>query len=84
MRARRMKNREDVIRLQIKLSQLKTQNKRASEELSTVTTTNEKLDKTNEILVGQNEKLNSNIGLMVMRIDLNTLLKEIDIEEMKL
>lgn len=84
MRVRRLKNRDDIIRQQIKNSQLKAANGRTKEELVAVTEDNEKLQKDNEDLLAANEKLSTEIALMIQRIDLNTLLKEIDIEEMRL
>ena len=82
-KARREVNREDIIKQQLRLSQLKSQRKRLTTEQADLTTNNAQLIKENEKFEVDNEKLNKEIVEVIQRIDVATLLKEIDMEEMR-
>ncbi len=58
MAQRRAQNKDDIIRAQIRQSQLKKANERCTEDLATKTQENVDLIKSNEELEVQNEKLN--------------------------
>ena len=75
------KNREELLMLQIKNSQLKEQNKQLDAEELTLKDSNGKLKEENEKLENENEELKRKITKVIQRIDINNLLKEIDVEE---
>lgn len=81
---RRAEGREEMLRMQIKLSQLQTANAKTKEELEKLTATNESLTKNNATLDAKNTKLDAEIVSLIQRIDVNSLLKEVDVEELKL
>lgn len=81
---KRHENREELLRMQIKYSQLQTANAKNTEELTKITTANENLVKNNTILDEKNTKLDQEIVQLIQRIDVNSLLKEVDMEELKL
>lgn len=81
---RRAEGREEMLRMQIKLSQLQTANAKTKEELEKLTATNESLTKNNATLDAKNTKLDAEIVALIQRIDVNSLLKEVDVEELKL
>lgn len=81
---KRNENREELLRLQIKYSQLQTANAKHKDELEKITTTNENLIKNNTALDEKNTKLDQEIVQLIQRIDVNSLLKEVDMEELKL
>ena len=83
MNARRVANKEDIIRQQLRLSQLKSQKKRLIEEEKQLTVDNAATIKENEKYEVDNEKLQGEIMELIQRIDVSTLLKEIDMEEMR-
>ncbi len=83
MNARRVANKEDIIRQQLRLSQLKSQKKRLIEEEKELTLDNAATIKENEKYEVDNEKLQGEIMELIQRIDVSTLLKEIDMEEMR-
>ena len=83
MKARRVRNKEDIIKQQLRLSQLKSQRKRLTGEQEVLTRDNAQLIKENEKYEVDNEKLNKEIVEVIQRIDVATLLKEIDMEEMR-
>ena len=83
MNGRRIRNKEDIIKQQQKLSQLRSQKKRLTAEQEVLTTDNTQLIKENEKFETENEKLNKEIVEVIQRIDVSTLLKEIDMEEMR-
>ena len=66
----------------MKLSQLKSTKKRLISEKEVLTVDNASLIKENEKFEGDNAKLEVQIHELVQRIDVSTLLKEIDMEEM--
>jgi hypothetical protein len=84
MKNRRLQNREDLIRTQIRNSQLLSNNARVNDEYEQLLAKNEALLKANDEVEVQNEKLNNEIIELVQRIDVNTLLKEVDLEELHL
>lgn len=80
----RRQNREELIKMQIRESQLKSGNQRAADELADLTEKNAALLKSNAEMEVKNETLDKQIVEIVQRVDLNTLLKEVDLEELKL
>lgn len=84
MAARRKANRDNLIKLRIKLSQLQTEKATKSEEYEKLQKENEDFIKSNEEFREKNEKLDAGIKMLIQRIDLNALLKEIDVEELSL
>lgn len=83
MNAKKIANKEDIIKQQLRLSQLKSQKKRLSEEKEVLLKDNAAVIKENEKYEENNEKLQKEIMLLIQRIDISTLLKEIDMEEMR-
>ena len=65
------------------MSLLKSQKKRLQAEDDVLTRDNEKTIKENEKYEADNEKLQGEIMELIQRIDISTLLKEIDMEEMR-
>lgn len=57
MQARRIANKEEIIKQQLRLSQLKTQKKRLQEEDAELVKSNEATKKENVKLTSENEKL---------------------------
>lgn len=84
MDAKKKQNREDLLSKRIKLSQLKSQRERMTDESKVLTKSNEILLKDNGDYDIKNKKLNAEILEIVQRIDVTNLLKEVDLEEMKL
>ena len=72
------------MRLQIKLSSLKAQNERATSDLTQLTQANKATAQANEDLSGKNQRLSDEINMLVNRIALNDLLKEVNIDELAL
>ena len=83
MSARRFANKDDIIKQQLRLSQLKSQKKRLQEESEELATGNAAVIKENEKVEADNERLQQVIMELIQRIDVSTLLKEIDMEEMR-
>ena len=83
MAAKRIANKEDIIKQQLRLSQLKSQKKRLQEESEELTVSNAAVIKENEKVEAENERLQKVIMELIQRIDVSTLLKEIDMEEMR-
>jgi len=81
---KRADNRLELIALQIKFSQLKSANEKAKEELDKLSKANEELIKNNTVLDEKNTKLDEEIVQLNQRVNVNTLLKEVDLEELKL
>lgn len=84
MADKKRQNREDLIKAQIKLSQLQSQRARMTTDHEEEETVNAKLIKENTDLDTKNDALNKDILDLIQRIDVATLLKEVDLEEMKL
>ena len=78
------KNRQDIINNQIKKSQLESQEIRLNEELGKIQKENDEYIKKNTEYEKENELLNKEIQTTIQKIDINALLKEIDVEDMKL
>lgn len=81
---RNNQNREDLIRLRVKNSQLDSQTEMLKVEDSQLTESNDRLLKDNAELEAENTDLKMRIATTIQRIDINNLLKEIDIEELQL
>lgn len=84
MRKRRDTNKKTLIQQQVLLSQLQTKNKRDADELTTLEKENDVLVKDNEKYTDGNGKLQKEIFQIIQRIDVATLLKEVDTEELKM
>ena len=82
--AKKLDNREAILRAKIKLSQLQSQKKRQTAELEQVTEQNTKVIKQNEDYDKKNAKLDSDILELIQRVDVAALLKQVDLEEMNL
>lgn len=78
------KHREEIIKLQIKQSQLVTLDDKLKGELKTLTEENEFYKKKNAEFEIENAKLNKEIQSTIQKIDINYLLKEIDGEDLRL
>ena len=76
--------RQEIINKQIQLSRLQKQNKRSEQEFTVLTDQNTTLLKQNDDYDRGNKKLDGQILGLIKRIDVSTLLKEIDTEEMRL
>ena len=83
-RAHSGKNREEIIKLQIRYSQLLSQDERLKGEHGTLKDENDFYIKKNAEFEADNAKLNKEIQQTIMKIDINALLKEVDIEDLKL
>lgn len=77
-------NREDLIKLNVRNSQLDSQTKMLEIEEEQLTEGNKKLIEHNSELEAENLDLKKKIATTIQRIDINNLLKEIDIEELKI
>ena len=80
----RKKQRQEWIDKKLKLSMLERQKQMLIEEEKTLTVFNTEVIKDNEKLEKDNESLAKEISLLIQRIDVSTLLKQIDLEEMKM
>lgn len=80
----RKQNRDDTIRLQIRASQLKQISERVGSDLIEVSGKNETLVKDNDDLESRITTLDRTIMELIARVDLNTLLKEVDLEDLKM
>ena len=78
------RNREEIIKLQIRYSQLHSQEDKLKGELKTLTEENDFYKKKNAEFEADNEKLNKDIASNIQKIDINYLLKEVDIEDLRL
>ena len=83
-RALAARNREEIIKLQIRFSQLQSQEERLGGELKTLHEENDFYSKKNAEFELDNAKLNKEIASTIQKIDINYLLKEIDIEDLRL
>ena len=81
---KQMSNREDIVKQRVKNSQLESQTKMLDVESNQLTESNTKLLSNNELLEKENTDLKKKIALTIQKIDINNLLKDIDIEEMQL
>jgi hypothetical protein len=78
------RNREEMIKLQIRYSQLMSQDERLKGEDKSLAEENAFYVKKNVEFELDNAKLNKEIQQTIMKIDINSLLKEVDIEDLKL
>ena len=79
-----VKNRDDIIKQRVKNSQLDSQNKMLDVEQKQLTTNNARLVEENTDLQKENAELQKKIANTIQKIDINNLLKEIDVEELKM
>mmetsp|Transcript_29629 Transcript_29629/g.28853 ORF Transcript_29629/g.28853 Transcript_29629/m.28853 type:complete len:113 (+) Transcript_29629:1277-1615(+) len=84
MKGFEMRNRQELITLQVKKSQLETAKVKQTEELDKIKKENDEFIKKNEDLEKENQELNIEIEQTIQKIDINSLLKEIDVEDMRL
>ena len=77
-------NREELIKQRVKNSQLDSQRRTLDEEEQHLTLENQRLIEENEAMEKENLELKQKIQQTIERIDINNLLKEIDIEELQL
>ena len=82
--AKKLENREAILRAKIKLSQLQSQKKRQTADLEEVTESNTKVLKSNEDFDKKNKKLDAEILELIQRVEVAALLKQVDLEEMNL
>ena len=78
------RNREEMIKVQIRYSQLMSQDERLKAEDKLIAEENAFYVKKNVEFELDNAKLNKEIQQTIMKIDINSLLKEVDIEDLKL
>jgi hypothetical protein len=76
--------REELIRLRVKNSQLDSQKEMLEKEQKMLDVSNKKLKVENDKLEKENEKYISEIQVTIQKIDINYLLKDVDMEEYKL
>lgn len=77
-------NRDNLIKLRVKNSQLESQDADLIEEEKQLLKENQELLEENKNAEEENAKLKKKITETIQRIDINNLLKEIDIEELQL
>jgi len=80
----KQQNREQILKLQIKYSQLQNQNEKDAKELQALDGANEKLQRQNAEREAKNAATDKEIQALIKRIDVNTLLKEVDMQELEL
>lgn len=80
----KQQNREQILKLQIKYSQLQNQNEKDAKELQALDSANEKLQRQNAEREAKNAATDKEIQALIKRIDVNTLLKEVDMQELEL
>lgn len=68
----------------MKLTNLKQKNKDGKENFENLEKANQKLDDHNKKLNDENLKLDTEIVMVVQRVEVNHLLQEVDIEDLKL
>jgi hypothetical protein len=77
-------NRQEIIKLNIRSSQLTAAEEKNLVEYERIRKENEFYIKKNEEFEKENVELNKEIQETIQKIDINTLLKEVDMEDMKL
>ena len=75
-------NREELLKMKVKNSQLDSQNKMLDIEQEQLTEGNAKRIAENLELEKENQELKKQIAMRIQQIDINNLLKEIDTEEL--
>jgi hypothetical protein len=83
-RALAARHREEIIKLQIKFSQLQTLEEKSKVEVLSLLEENDFYKKKNDEFEAENEQINKEIFAYIQKIDINTLLKEVDIEDLRL
>lgn len=83
-RAHAARNREEIIKLQIRYSQLQSQQEKLGGEFKTLKDENDFYQKKNAEFEADNDRLNKEIASTIQKIDINYLLKEVDIEDLRL
>jgi hypothetical protein len=81
---KRRLNREELIKKNTDLSCLLSRNKKTKEELEALLLKNKDLEKQNLIWDKKNKEMENDIFVIIQRIELNSLLKEVDMEDLKL
>lgn len=81
---KRKLNREELIKKNTDLSCLLSRNKKTKEELEALLLKNKDLEKQNLIWDKKNKEMENDIFVIIQRIELNSLLKEVDMEDLKL
>lgn len=77
-------NREDLVKLNVRNSQLISQDKMLEVEEKQLLDGNNKLLDANKQLEEENAALKKKIAFTIQKIDINNLLKDIDIDELKI
>lgn len=78
------RNREEIIKLQIRYSQLLSQEEKQTTDLKTLKEENDFYIKKNTEFEADNARLNKEIASTIQKIDINYLLKEVDSEDLRL
>ena len=81
---KRKLNREELIKKNTDLSCLLSRNKKTKEELEALLMKNKDLEKQNLIWDKKNKEMENDIFVIIQRIELNSLQKEVDMEDLKL
>ena len=81
---KRKHNREELIKKNTDLSCLLSRNKKTKEELEALLVKNKELEEKNKVWEKKNKDMEIDIFNIIQRIELNSLLKEVDMEDMKL
>jgi regulator of replication initiation timing len=84
LKRKHAENREELIARQVELSQLTVLEERKKAHSDKLKDDNERLIKENDKYRLENEQLNKEISLTVQRIDINNLLKHVDLEDVRL
>ena len=84
MAATRRNQRQELIDKKLRLSMLESANRQLTEEDKVLSKSNVELVKENDEIEKKNEELTKEINLLIQRIDVSTLLKQIDLEEMRM
>ena len=79
----RKTHREELVKKHTEYSCLVSKNKKQKEELDVVTAKNKELEAKNIEQEKKNKEMQQDIFVMIQRIELNSLLKEVDIEDLK-
>lgn len=78
------KHRDEIIKMQIRISQLQSLEERLKIDHETLSKENEFYLKKNAEFELDNEKLTKEIHATIQKIDINYLLKEVDTEDLRL
>lgn len=75
--------RQELLEKRLRLSMLQSANRQMTEEDKELTQFNTEMKAVNDKLEKENDALEKEVSLIIRRIDVSTLLKQIDLEEMK-